>query len=145
MHKLIMIPLFALVTMASAVRAEDIRGEWARGDGEAKVVVADCGKALCAVNTWIKDPASSEKVGDKLVMTIAAVDAATFKGEAFDPQRNLTLGFEISVPSKSQMTTKGCMMGGMLCKAMAWTRIEKPASQTVIKTAKPRDASASGR
>jgi uncharacterized protein (DUF2147 family) len=146
MHKSIVISLLAIFAVTSVARAEDIKGEWARGDGQAKVVVGECGSALCAVNTWIKDPASSEKVGDTLVMTVAAIDASNFKGEAFDPQRNLTFGFEINVPSKKQMTTKGCMMGGLLCKAIAWTRIEKPAPKPAAKSAtKPRDESASSR
>ena len=118
---------FCVIATPTLARAGDIEtniaGVWARGDGQAKVDIAPCGAALCAINVWIKDPASSEKVGDRLIMTVAPVDAATLKGTAFDPKRRLTYGIEINVASRARMTTRGCVLGGLLCKSVAWSRL----------------------
>ena len=29
-------------------------GHWARGDGNARIQIAPCGKARCVTNTWIR-------------------------------------------------------------------------------------------
>ena len=99
-----------------------IYGAWARGDGVARVDIAPCGGAICAVNTWIKPGASDEKVGDKLVMNIEPSGAAAMSGTAFDPQRNLRYRLKISLNGRT-MTTRGCVLGGLLCKNMGWTRL----------------------
>ena len=99
-----------------------IYGGWARGDGVARVRIAPCGGAICAVNTWIKPGVTDEKVGDKLVMNVEPLSAATLSGTAFDPQRNLSYRLKVTLSGKS-MTTRGCVFGGMFCKNMGWTRL----------------------
>jgi uncharacterized protein (DUF2147 family) len=143
MRELILVSM-VLTAVSTTARSEDIKGEWARSDGLARVIVSPCGDALCAVNTWVKDPSGGEKIGDKLVMSVAPIDQTTMKGEAFDPQRNLRIGVEINMASSKQMTTKGCVLGGMLCKDMGWTRIEKAViKQAAKRTVKPRAVTAS--
>ena len=99
-----------------------IYGGWARGDGVARVEIAPCGGAICATNTWIKPGVADEKVGDKLVMKVEPSGAAAMSGTAFDPQRNLSYRLNISLAGRS-MTTRGCVLGGLLCKNMGWTRL----------------------
>ena len=113
----------ALAFAASAATAgPSLEGDWSRGDGKAKVRIAPCGDDLCAVNTWMRPDVRDEKVGDRLVMTLRQVDDTTWKGKAFDPQRNLTYAFTLNVGA-ADMTTTGCLLGGLLCKSMGWTRI----------------------
>ena len=121
--------LMAAMTFAAAMSAGSalaastpLDGNWARGDGNAKVVIKPCGSDMCAVNTWIKPGHESEKVGDKLVMTISQDSDSSYSGKAFDPQRNMTYKLSIDVSAKA-MTTKGCVLGGVLCKSQNWTRI----------------------
>jgi uncharacterized protein (DUF2147 family) len=97
-------------------------GLWARGDGIAKVVIEPCGGALCAVNTWIKPGVTTEKVGDRLVMNIKRQDPSRWAGTAFDPQRDLTFKMSVEVAAQ-QMKTNGCVLGGLLCRTVEWTRI----------------------
>ena len=99
-----------------------IYGAWARGDGVARVEIAPCGGAICAINTWIKPGVFDEKVGDKLVMNVEPSSAAAMAGTAFDPQRNLNYRLKINFSGK-RMTTQGCVLGGLLCKNMGWTRL----------------------
>ena len=96
---------FLLVAFATGVHAAPIDGQWARGDGNAKVRIAACGKNICAVNTWIKPGPDG-----------------VYAGDAFDPQRDLTYRITVTV-NGDRMTTKGCVIAGLLCKGVDWTRI----------------------
>ncbi|MCE1238062.1 MAG: DUF2147 domain-containing protein [Hyphomicrobiales bacterium] len=97
-------------------------GLWARGDGKAKVRIERCGSDICAVNTWIREGTKGEKAGDKLVMTVEPEGAGRWTGAAFDPQRDLSYRLTMTVGATS-MTTRGCIVAGLLCKDMGWTRL----------------------
>lgn len=114
----------ALLMSASAADAENPspQGLWARGDGKAKVRIEPCGSDLCAVNTWIKAGVKDEKVDDKLIMTVSEATPGHWTGKAFDPQRNLHYRLKMQIADKT-MTTSGCVLGGLLCKGVNWTRI----------------------
>jgi uncharacterized protein (DUF2147 family) len=115
---------FAALALASPAAAADATpyGHWARGDGIAKVVIEPCGDALCAINIWIRPGVTDEKVGERLVMNIKRQDSSRWVGTAFDPKRDLTFDITVEV-APSAMKTNGCVLGGMLCKTVAWTRI----------------------
>jgi uncharacterized protein (DUF2147 family) len=114
--------MFAAVSVAAASEANDgIHGNWARGDGNARVRIAPCGGALCAINTWIRDPSSGEHVGDRLVMKVSG-DGPSMSGTAYDPQRKLNYSLEINFGPQS-MQTRGCVLAGILCKTIGWTRL----------------------
>jgi uncharacterized protein (DUF2147 family) len=98
-----------------------IKGSWSRGDGLATVRIDRCGAAMCAVNTWVKDPSGGEKTGDRLVMSISPSADGKLAGTAYDPQRNLTYQIDISVAERN-MKTRGCVLGGLLCKSVGWTK-----------------------
>ncbi len=113
--------VFAIGSVGTA-GAADIEGQWARGDGNAKVRIAPCGADICAVNTWIKPGTPKEKKGDKLVMTIKPDADGVYAGTAFDPQRDMNYKLTVTV-SGDRMTTRGCIVAGLLCKGIVWTRI----------------------
>ena len=112
----------ALALSGGNAFADTIEGQWARGDGNAKVRIAPCGSDICAINTWIKPGTPKEKTGDKLVMSIKPSSDGEYSGTAFDPQRDLTYKLTVSVKGNS-MTTKGCVLAGIVCKGVEWTRI----------------------
>ena len=121
-----MLALFASMLAfgaATAVHAAELDGNWARGDGKARVKIARCGADVCATNTWIKPGTPSEKAGDVLVMKISQVSEGLYSGSAFDPQRDMSYKITLEVGA-SNMTTKGCVLGGLLCKGVGWTRID---------------------
>lgn len=110
-------------SLSSPAISADISGSWKRGDGVAQVRISKCGKALCAVNTWINDPSGQEKVGDKLIFRVKKTSTGVLKGRAFDPQRNMDYSLKIRLGENSaSMTTEGCLMMGMVCKSMKWSR-----------------------
>lgn len=114
------VAFFVFVSVLPAM-AQSPLGNWARGDGNARVRIAPCGKNICATNTWIRNP-GSEKVGQVLVMKVRKTREGSYKGSAFDPQRNLTVSMQMKVGAQ-KMTTSGCVAGGLICKSTNWTRL----------------------
>ncbi|GAC1045362.1 DUF2147 domain-containing protein [Rhizobium sp. No.120] len=119
-----MIGAIVYLAAASATNAQaaGIEGLWARADGNAKVRVAPCGSDICATNTWIKPGTQSERAGDKLVMTIKPDEDGFYSGEAFDPQRDLSYRITVKVDG-DRMSTRGCVIAGLICRGVDWTRI----------------------
>ena len=122
MTRILMTAATLVLVFAPMVHAADINGQWARGDGNAKVNIAACGSDICATNTWIKPGTPKEKAGDKLVMSIKPDTDGTYSGTAFDPQRDMTYKLTVTVKGNN-MTTRGCIVAGLLCKGIEWTRI----------------------
>jgi len=99
-------------------------GDWARADGKTKIRVAPCGAVVCARNTWVKRGVSSERVGDRLILKVRAAGAGKWSGSAFDPRRSETYSIRVYVADR-RMTTRGCMMGGLMCESMGWRRLSR--------------------
>lgn len=120
-----MILAVAVTAIAHPVLADtgSPMGNWARGDGAAKVKIAPCGENICATNTWIKPGTKSEKAGDVLVMSVKNDGTGNYKGKAFDPQRNMNYKLNMKVKGDS-MTTQGCVLGGLLCKSVSWSKVK---------------------
>ncbi|MGL4812493.1 MAG: DUF2147 domain-containing protein [Beijerinckiaceae bacterium] len=97
-------------------------GQWQRGDGNTRVRIERCGKALCAINTWVNDTSQGEMVGHRLEMNVAPSGERRLVGSAFDPQRDRSYGITIDY-SPDRMSTRGCLLG-VLCKTVNWTRIQ---------------------
>ncbi|MBL8584621.1 MAG: DUF2147 domain-containing protein [Rhizobiaceae bacterium] len=110
--------LLAHPALANAV--SDARGVWLRNDGNARVMIAPCGDKLCATNLWIGDTSGGEAVGDRLIMTLKPVSDSKLSGTAYDPKRGLTYSMTMQV-SANKLTTRGCVVGGLLCKNVNWT------------------------
>ncbi len=122
MKKVLGLTVALTALIGGSALADDINGQWARGDGNARVKIAPCGGDVCATNTWIKPGTPKEKTGDKLVMSIKPSADGEYSGTAFDPQRDLTYKLTVSVKGNT-MTTKGCVLAGIVCKGVSWSRI----------------------
>ena len=117
-----LIALGGMLALARADAAGDANGNWARDDGLIRTHIAVCGKAICATNIWAKNSQGDEKAADKLIMTLSETAANHWAGSAFDPQRNRNYSMEMNVAG-DRLTTRGCILGGLLCRSVGWTRI----------------------
>jgi uncharacterized protein (DUF2147 family) len=104
-------------TTATAV----LFGAWQRGDGVARVKVAACGGAICMTNTWIKS-GSDEKVGEYLTLDLKPSASGQFSGTGYDPQRKARFAFDVTLAG-DRMTTRGCLLGGLVCRTTDWSRL----------------------
>ncbi len=123
MQKMLLAALMVAGAFTATAHAQSPMGQWARGDGNAKVRIAKCGSNICATNTWIKPGTPSEKAGDVLLMTVKPVNDIQYIGSAYDPQRRMSYKITLILNGNS-MTTKGCMLGGLLCKGVSWKKIK---------------------
>lgn len=117
---LLSLAAFALATGGALAQTEAPSGIWSRDDGKARVRLHPCGEAICATNVWIGDTSNGEAVGDKLIMKLKPKSAGVLSGEAYDPKRKLTFSMTMTV-AKNTMSTRGCIVGGILCKNVKWT------------------------
>ena len=109
-----------LIMSATAASANTIDGTWMRGDGNARVRIAPCGDKVCATNVWIGDTSNGEEVGDRLIMTLAPEGGGRLAGTAFDTKRQRSYNIIIT-SNGQQMSTKGCILGRLLCREVTWT------------------------
>ena len=108
---------------ALAAQERNPNGVWLREDGNARVRIAPCGGNICATNLWIKDTSKGEEVGDRLVMSLDRKSVTALAGTAYDPKRDKTYAITVIVNSAS-LTTRGCILGGVLCRDVGWTPVE---------------------
>lgn len=106
------------ISVAAQERSPD--GVWMRDDGNARVRIAPCGSKLCATNLWIRDTSKGEEVGDRLIMSLERKSATELVGKAYDPKREKTYRITVIVNPNS-LTTRGCILGGLLCRDVNWT------------------------
>jgi uncharacterized protein (DUF2147 family) len=117
------VALAALGATTTALAAEPaFLGNWARNDGKTRIRVEPCGAAYCGVNTWVKSGHSGEKVGDTLVASLKPAGSERWSGTAFDRRRNRHYTMLVHVAGR-RMTTEGCILGGMMCQSMGWSRL----------------------
>jgi uncharacterized protein (DUF2147 family) len=109
---------------AQPAQAQSVYGAWARDDGLVRSRIGPCGRQICATNIWVKDPQGPEKAGDRLQMTLKEQRPGHWSGSAFDPQRNLTYDMTLTVDGR-RMSTSGCVLGGLLCKAAGWRLVSR--------------------
>lgn len=119
--------LLGLATLGNAfvnnpALAADIVGNWQRVDGNSRIRMAPCGEAVCGQVTWLKNPDSPAKVGQRVFFGLKP-NGAGWKGEAFNPEDGKTYDGAVSV-NGSAMTTSGCVLGGLICKSVKWTRLD---------------------
>lgn len=99
-------------------------GQWVRVDSAVKTDITKCGKDYCAVNIWVRNPAGAERVGDRLVMMLApGTHADVLRGSAYDVRRRRHYLITLTLDG-THMTTKGCILFGIICKSARWNRID---------------------
>jgi uncharacterized protein (DUF2147 family) len=113
--------VFSIVGCTALVAQErSPDGVWLGDDGNARVRIAPCGSKLCATNLWIKDTSKGEEVGDRLIMSLERTSDSQVKGTAYDSKRKKTYRITV-IPSAKGLTTRGCILGGLLCREVNWT------------------------
>lgn len=112
----------ALSVAAGSALAGDATGTWMRADGTSKVRISNCGDALCGAISWLKDPENSKgRVGQRVFYDMQPDGANAWAGKAFNPEDGKTYTGKMSLSGDS-LTTKGCALGGLICKSVSWRR-----------------------
>jgi uncharacterized protein (DUF2147 family) len=111
-----------LSLLGSAPALADIVGTWQRDNGESRVRFARCGEAVCGTVVWLKNPgATKSKVGMQVFTNMKPNGANTWSGTAFNPEDGQNYTGRITL-SGSTLSAGGCVMGGMICRTVNFTR-----------------------
>jgi uncharacterized protein (DUF2147 family) len=111
-----------LAATVSSAWAGDVKGEWARDDGKAKVRFGSCGSdAICGSLSWLRDKDDPGKVGQQVFFNMKPSGDSAWAGRAFNPEDGKTYSGKMTM-SGDHLVTAGCVLGGLICKSMNWTR-----------------------
>lgn len=103
--------------------AADPAGTWLRDNGNSRVRFAKCGDAWCGSIVWLKDTKGPSKIGQRIFYDMKPAGENAWQGKAFNPEDGKTYSGKMTLSGNS-LTTAGCVLGGLVCKSVAWSRVE---------------------
>ncbi|CUJ86228.1 hypothetical protein RUE5091_00439 [Ruegeria denitrificans] len=133
MKKLLLAAGFA--TMATtAFAADPVDGLWKTQPGDTggylHVTVAECGSAVCGTidSAFSADGNQNleyENLGKQIIWDMVPEGGGTYdSGKIWDPERNKTYNSKMTLDSQNELTVKGCVAGGLVCRGQTWTRVQ---------------------
>jgi len=109
--------------MASAAfAANSVDGVWARTDGKARVQFGPCGGGTCGTVVWLQNPNGPGRIGEQVFTGMQASSPSQWAGTAHNPEDGNDYDGTM-VLAGNRLTTKGCALGGMICKTYYWSRV----------------------
>lgn len=115
--------ILSLLLCATPAFANDLSGTWLRDTGASRVKFAKCGDALCGTISWLKDTNGPAKLGQKIFYDMKPAGDGKWEGKAFNPEDGKTYSGKMSL-SGATLTTAGCVMGGLICKSVSWSKAD---------------------
>ena len=122
----------AMTVPVTEVAQAALEGQWRNPKGSVTVKVAPCGRSWCGtvVDASAKAKASARKggtpnlIGTRILTGLRPAGDDRFKGQVFDPKRNIRAPATIKVIGPNAIEVKGCAIAGfLLCKEQRWTRV----------------------
>ena len=110
---------------ATPAYAQALEGKWANAKRSVIVQVAKCGDAYCGTVSWAS-PKNREKgaePGTRVLSDLRRAGDGTFKGNAYEPKRNIRGSATVRQIGPDTMVVKGCAVFGVFCSEQRWTRI----------------------
>jgi uncharacterized protein (DUF2147 family) len=113
---------FSAPAMASA---QTIEGKWTNLHRTVIVHVSRCGDAYCGVVSWAtaKNRSRGDTPGTRVLTGLRPLGDGVYKGEAYDPKRDLNGSATVRQVAPDVMMVKGCAMFGLVCREQRWTRV----------------------
>ncbi len=115
--------VLAMVLVPGSARADDVLGTWLRDNGGVQVKFERCEAAICGRIVWLKPGADTKARIGQLVFSEMRPDGEnTWTGKAFDPKNGSTYSGKMWIAGNA-LTTSGCLIGGLICKSIQWSRL----------------------
>jgi len=123
--------LLALTLPVAASAQAMLAGHWKNPKGSVVVRLGPCGNAICGVvvdaSAHAKDAArkggTPNLVGTRILSGLRPNGDGTFKGQAFDPKRNIHAPAIVRLIDRDALLIQGCAFLGLVCKEQRWTRV----------------------
>ena len=114
-----------------AIAASGLEGSWTNPTRSVTVRIGPCGRAICgrvtAASASAREAAAkagtNRLVGTELISDIQQTGRDGWRAQIFVPDRNVRSSGEISLEGPNHMSVRGCVIGGLVCKAQRWTRV----------------------
>jgi uncharacterized protein (DUF2147 family) len=123
--------------------AGDPTGTWLTEGGKSRVRLVNCGDALCGRLQWLKepsDPATGKPkrdvrnadpgkrdrplVGLDILLGMRPGEAPDqWAGDIYNPEDGKTYRARMTLQDARTLEVKGCVLGGLICKSQAWSRV----------------------
>ena len=123
----------AFLTVPAAASAQEaLEGQWRNPKGSLVVRLSQCGNAYCGTVVRASEKAkegarkggTTNLIGTRILTNLRPAGKGTFKGQAFEPKRNIRAPATIRMVGPDAITVKGCAIAGMLlCKEQRWSRV----------------------
>lgn len=122
--------LAALVSVSS-VQAADL-GVWTGPKDNVRVAIKSCGDSTCGTVVYASPKAEADArksglttlVGQQLLRDFEPTKNGNMRGKVFVPTLKVTLVGTAEFIDARTMKAKGCVLGGLICKAQTWHRID---------------------
>lgn len=127
------IAIAALFSLTSPAAAQDISGLWLSQTGDTRVRIAPCGGSYCGTIAWVKgnlkdenNPSASLKtrplVGVRMISDMKPTGGGEFAGSLYNYKDGKTYSGKMKAGGDT-LTLSGCVLGGLVCRAQTWTRV----------------------
>jgi uncharacterized protein (DUF2147 family) len=122
--------LSGAVTSAASAAEPDVFGVWRNPKNTVHLDIRPCGPTACGYVVWAAPKAQAdarrgsgkELVGMQLLRDFAPA-GRSWRGKVFVPDMNITLSGAARPIDGSHLEAKGCLVGGLICKAQVWSRV----------------------
>jgi uncharacterized protein (DUF2147 family) len=112
----------AAVALGTLPAIADPSGTWLRDNGNSRVRLAPCGDAICGTIVWLKDADTASKVGQRVFFDMKPNGENKWSGKAFNPEDGKTYSGNMTLSGRS-LTTSGCVLGGIICRSVNWSKV----------------------
>ncbi len=133
MKKLALSIAFASLA-TGAMAADPADGLWKTQPGDTggylHVSISECGSAICGTIDSAFDGNGDqildyENLGKQIIWDMVAEGSGSYNnGKIWAPDRDKTYNSKMTLDSQNQLTVKGCVAGGLVCRGQTWTRIQ---------------------
>ncbi len=128
--------------LAAPALAADPIGTWLTGDKKGKVRIVNCAGAICGTLVWVQEPLDPETnkpkldkrnadaskqsrplIGIPIVLNMKPSAAPQkWDGDVYNAEDGKTYSGSFTLTGANTAELKGCVLGGLICKAQTWTR-----------------------
>jgi uncharacterized protein (DUF2147 family) len=91
-------------------------GVWLTEKGEGKVLIEECGRALCGH--------TEGKPNEKVLINMEPSQKNRWNGKIHDIRSGSTYMSHMSLKSANALRVEGCAFGGLFCGGQTWTRVQ---------------------
>jgi uncharacterized protein (DUF2147 family) len=116
---------------AASPGAGGIEGVWRNSKDSVRIRTYQCGAGICGqvVQASAKAQADAARggtrqlIGTQVFREFRAAGAGSYRGKVFVPDLNRTFSGTLKLGDDHRLLGKGCILGGLICKTTAWTRV----------------------